>query len=71
MGQGAKRSPYINVGSESIHGAVEGEGLDQQRDHDHVGEQRSEPDHVAALMEAAPDVEEKGYITVHTCLLKI
>ena len=46
---------YINIGSESVHGAVEGEGFDQQRDHDHVGEQRSEPDHVAALVEAAPE----------------
>ena len=45
----------MHVCLESVDGAFEGEGLDEQRDHDDVGEQRSEPDHVAALVEAAPD----------------
>ena len=56
MGRSAQGScPYMHVCLESVDGAFEGEGLDEQRDHDHVGEQRSEPDHVAALVEAAPD----------------
>ena len=46
----------MHVGLESLDGALQGECLDQQRDHDHVGEQRSEPDHVAALVEASPNV---------------
>ena len=52
----------MHVGLESFDGALEGEGLDQQRDHDHVGEQRSEPDHVAALVEAAPEGPEYSNI---------
>ena len=51
----AQGFPYMHVGLESLDGALQGECLDQQRDHDHVGEQRREPDHVAALVEAAPD----------------
>ena len=44
----------MHVCLEPVDGAVEGEGLDQERDHDDVREQRGEPDHVAALVEAAP-----------------
>ena len=44
----------MHVCLEPVDGAVEGERLDQQRDYDDVGEQRREPDHVAALVEAAP-----------------
>ena len=47
----------MHVCLESVHGAVQGERLDQEGDHDDVREQSSEPDHVAALVEATPRLE--------------